>query len=332
MSRLTVAEVKSEIAIAASIVSTDSRIYDYINRATQRLLPQGLWVGTTQRFRVCTNEKCLTWPRQVETILSYAVCSWPGSVRNGWYEFLPNGPGVVATDKCMGRNLIDRGEYPAFADISGTNKKLKVYGAVADDAGTQQVILQGYDENNNWIRTKQGDTWYDGELVYIDNGTPRTTENYFTALTGIIKPVTNGPMRIYEYNTTDTTERQIGYYEPDETHPRYRRSYVPEIPSAGTGSGCTTVPVDIIAKVRYAPVRGDNDWLLISNVPALTEMVRGLKLFESGDRAGGLECETLAIKYLNDELRNYNGDGAQAVLKVENTATFGAGSVENAIS
>jgi hypothetical protein len=151
-----------------------------VNEAIQSLLNKGKWFGTTQTYRVCVTDSCLTWPRQFATIEKVDVCGQPVSIRNQWFEFEKNGPGL-RTDKnayCDGLQLHDRGTACTFADVSGTNKKIKVYASVAE-SGSSKILLQGYDENGAWIRTQSGGAWVDGEYVTISTTPQTTTKKFF---------------------------------------------------------------------------------------------------------------------------------------------------------
>lgn len=339
MSRLTVSEAKTEIADAANLDYADlTRITAYINKAVRRLLPKGKWRDTFAWMRFCANNACITLPRQVDTVEAVAVCGSPGTIRDQWYSYLPNGPGTATC--CDGQSsscssgMIDRGEHPSFNDITAgeTDRKIRVYADVTE-ASTSYITLQGYDENGNWIRTLDGSTWIDGEKVLISTAVQVST-NFFTRLSRVIKPVTNGTVRIYEYNTTTAANVQaLGFYEPDETIPMYRRYYLGAVSGGSShGGDCDTVPVDVMVKLRFVPVSTENDFIMIGNLPALVEMVRAIRKYENNLIAEATAYEALAVKYLDEELRNYIGDGTVVQMKVESRATFGAGLVENPVS
>lgn len=346
MSRLTVSEAAEEIAEAANLCATDTtRICAYINKAVRRLLPKGKWRDTYARMRICSKACCITFPRQVDTVEAVAVCGVPGTLRDQWFEFLIGGPGTPSHcadsddscgSSCLGNQMVDRGEHPAFDDIvsTETDRKIRVYADVAESA-TAKITLQGYDENGNWIRTLDGATWIDGEKVLIST-TPQLTTKFFTKLSRVIKPVTNGVVRLYEYNnTTAANVKALAFYEPDETIPMYRRYYMPSIAGVAGGSGesaCDTVPVDLMVKLRFVPVRVANDFVMIGNLPALVEMVRAIRKYENNLFTEGAAHEALAVKYLDEELRSFLGDGAVVQMRVESRATFGAGMVEGPIS
>jgi hypothetical protein len=153
---LTLADIKTAVARVLSTNTNDERVAEYVSRAQERLLHKGKWVGTYGRYRVCVNDSCLTWPREIETIEAAALCNWPIDIRNGWYEFLGTGPGV-SNDNCgCARNLIDRGNSIAFDDVRGTGKKLAFYADSIEDLGAE-VLVRYYDSNGNKYYTTDAD-------------------------------------------------------------------------------------------------------------------------------------------------------------------------------
>lgn len=329
---LTVAEARDRIASAAGLCADDARVLSYINRSIRRLLPKGKWVGVYQNFRICVSSDCITWPRQIETIEAVNVCGHPIKIRNSWFEFLESGPGSQGS--CGGLKLVDRGQHCAFDDITAgeTDRKIKVYADVNEGAG-KTIILQGYDQYGNWIRTQDGTAWIDGEKLVIPTtaATQTTSTKFFSKLVRVIKPSTNGAIRLYEYNTTTAANvRALAYYEPDETLPNYRRSYLPGLSNHHTSDDCESVQVEVVAKLRYYPVANENDFLLIGNLDALEQMVIGLTQFDNRNFAEGYTSEKYAVSLLNEELAAHLGDGPVLMMRVEG-GDFGAGSVENAV-
>ncbi len=328
MNRLRLTDVRSAIARVMNVCSTDSRVRDLANEAHRRLVAKGKWVGTVQRYRICTGTSaCLTWPRQIETIEAYQICNTPGTVRNQWYEYVGHGPGLLDEDDNWFHQLVDRGTAVAFDDIIGTTKRIRVVSDVGESA-TARILLQGYDENANWIRTQDAGSWIDGEYVTISTGGNNSTKK-FTSLTGVIKPTTNGPVRLYEYDdTTGTFSKALAYYENDETVPIYRRSMIPGLNNLSGCDGdstCDNTKVTIIAKLRHIDVVNDNDFFLLGSISALKLMVMSILKEERNLIEEAIVYESRAIKELQDELSSFEGDGALPVLKTESSETWGAG-------
>ena len=318
--KITLSDAKPTIAKILSMATTDARLLDYINEAQERLLHKGKWPGTFARYKVTDSDGVITWPRQLETIETVAVADTPGVVRGQWYEFLESGPGLRDSADGESLLLVDRGEACLFSDLTGTDKKLRLYTTVAGDAG-ETVLLQGYDENGDWIRTQIGSTWTDGDQVTL-TATYVETTNFFSSLMAAQKPETSGNVKVWERDTTKSTERLVGEWEPTETRPRYRRSLIPGLSTTNTGN------VTVVGKLRYIPAKVDTDWLLIPSVPALKLMVMAVRKEENNliEEAEGYEFK--AVRVLNELLHQYLGDGMVPVPRIQSTA-FGGGEVQN---
>lgn len=312
-------ETLSDIASVINLPTTDVRWLRTLNQCQQRLLETGdLFWGSHGRYLFCATDGCLTWPRAIAAIEAVSVCHEPITIRNSWYEFLD---AMVGTCGCA-PNLLERGVAPAFNDILGINKKIRVYADVAESA-TAKILLQGYDASNQWIYTETSPgsgVWVEGEYVTIST-TPTLSTKLFTSLTAVQKPITNGVVRLYEYDTTLTTQRALAIYEPDETRPSYRRSLIPGI--SATGGDCASQAVTVEAKHAFIPARVDTDWLLIGNLMALELGCKALKM-EKAERWTDAEVYwAKARKVLQDELRHHLGHGIVQPIRTPHKSIWG---------
>lgn len=331
MNRLRFADVKTAIARVLNECVTSPRVLSVANEAHRRLVAKGKWVGTVIDYQICiSNSACLVWPRQIETIEAYWICNMPGTVRNGWYSANLNGPGLLDEDSCSCRTLIDRPMTATFDQPDNATSKVQVYSEVPETAGLE-ILIRGYDENSNWIRTEHGGDWVDGEYVSIST-TPNLTVNKFTNITEVIKPVTKGNVRLWQYDTSlNTATKALAFYEPDETVPVYRQSLIPGLQNASGGEDCSQNKVTVRAKLRHIDVRTDNDFFLLGNLAALKLMAMAILKEERNLFDESMAYEAKAIKELNDELGSFEGDGVVATLRTENPATWGGGGIINPI-
>jgi len=328
--RLRWSDVKSELAAVLGMASTSSRVISLTNEAQQRLISKGKWVGTYARYRICINSACITWPRQIEAIEAFTICDVPGTVRSPWFEFLSNGPGKLDEDSNFGYQLVDRGHAATFDDVVATGaNKLRVHSDVAESASSR-ILIQGYDENANWVRTLDAGEYVDGEYVTISS-TYQYTSTRWSNITGIQKPVTNGTVRVYEYSTTlSSAIKAIGFYENDETVPMYRRSIIPGLANTegcNCDSDCTNKTITVMAKLAYIPVRNDNDYLMIGNLPALKDMVKSCDYRDKNQFELAAAYEQSAVAELKAELEAHIGHGTVTPIRVEHRSTFGGGGV-----
>lgn len=339
MRRLRYIDIRPTLARVMNVcdaAASDATILPILNEAHSRLVARGKWVGTTQSYRICVgNDSCLVWPRQIEAIEAFSVCRNPGTLRNQWYEFSEQGPHGLKESNNWFTTMIDKGTTVVFDEIGSdtTTKRIQVIADVAE-AASSQILIQGWggatSSSMDWIRTQVGGTWYDGEYVNIST-TAQLTTNFFKKITGITKPVTNGPVRIFEYeNSTGLQIKQLGYYEADEKVPLYRKSFLPGIGnmtgcSDSSDNSCTTKQITVIAKLRHIDVTGDNDYLLIGNVGALKLAVQAVLKEDRNLMEEAAGYWGIAISELQAELSTFEGDGSIPILKTESRDTWGAG-------
>ncbi len=305
--------------------ATDPRVYDYVNRATERLLYDGKWKGTVQTFRLCVDaDRCIVWPREIETIEAISVDSSPYPIESEWYEFNPHGPGQIEQERCLSGRLIDRGEVPAFDSVVGEDKKLAVFTDRNEGAG-KYINLQFYNTSGQWVQST-----FDGEVIDGENvAIPSTagTYNYTTreimagGLVRVSKDITLGIVRLYEYNTTTGALRPLAYYQPDEEVPVYRRSLIPDLDD----DSCEQKNVTVAAKLRFIPVRTDQSYVMISQKEALRCACKAV-LKEEQDLYQEAQANwAIAYRILNAQLHHHKGDGELPRIKVESRRTFGGG-------
>lgn len=347
--RLTFGSIRSTITKVLNLCETDTdRILSYVNRACERLMNEGNWLGTIARYRVCVSSGCITWPRSIETILAFALCKTPLPIMSPWFEFLGNGTWLRDQDCASGWGcgtmLIPRDETASFDNVIGTNKKLSVYCDVTEDA-TAQIILQFYNDSAQWVRTQNAGEWIDGEAVTLGPaGVYVATTNLCMAngYVRCIKPVTNGIVRLYEEDATTGDRRPLAYYEPDETIPVYTRSQVPGL-TISDSDDCQQRSVTVMAKKRFIPVAKDNDFLPISHTEAIRMAVQSIWKSENNLQAeasmymnGGIDPVTRgriegAVPLLQRQLQNYRGAGQINPIKMQNAHVFGAGGIPSLI-
>lgn len=339
MRQLTLSEVRAVVAPSINLCSTDERVVSYINRAQERMMAEGDWLGTWALYRICVNSSCLSWPRPIERITMLNICDQPVPVRNQWYEFIENGPGYTKADNtCAPWQGIDQNQSPLFSDITSTAKKVKVYADYTEAVGAK-ILLKGFDANYNWIQTTYNGSLIEGEYVTISASTPAVSTKYF-APPGpqiVIKPVTNGPVRLYSYDDTVSPVAQapIAVYEGGETNPIYRRTKIPNL-ARTSDDECLTRTVTALVKLRHIDVVSDNDTLTIQSREAFRLACQSIRQEENGFMESSLSYmygfpdpvtrrrKGGAIGVLQSELDNYLGAGAINPIRYEPACIAGA--------
>lgn len=319
--------VKAACAKVLNLNASDSRVLDYVNRAIERLLYEGKWKDTLARYAVCVTNGCLVWPRQIETIEGIAVCESPFTIRNGFYEFLENGPGVLKDTSAVGLTMVDRGNVVAFDTPLGTGKKLAIYADGTEAAGT--VLLRYFDSNGNRVFTTYQGAVIEGERLTIPAAGAYTYSTYQVLPSGlyaVIKPVTKYPIRLYEYAVAGGALKALAYYEPDEVVPEYRASFIPCLAGQGCGTaGCSSSIVTIIAKLRYIPATGDDSILMIPHTDAIRLGVQAVKKEEDNMLDEAQKYWMTAIRSLDQQLKHWKGSGVVAPIRMVGSSTYGGG-------
>lgn len=333
MYRTTLGDIRPIVALVRGICSDDTRIPGYVNDAQMRLQSRGRWVSLWQKYRICTNDACITWPRQIETIEMMAMCQNPGTVRNEWFEFLENGPGLQDTDGSIGLGMIDRGMACTFSDPQNTTTVLRVYADNSTDVTNAKTIrVFGLDQNGNEILALDGTP---GELMTLANPYVQSTHNFWK-ITGVQRDATLGYVRMYGWDTVALSSIALAVYEPSETRPLYRRSFIPGIQQMGACCGtdpttCAKKSVTVMAKLRYIPAVSDLDWLIIGNIPAMRDMIQSLKFKEDELFQQAQLLEMSAINELEKELKSFQGDGEVIAVRMQDRFSWGGGGIGNLV-
>jgi hypothetical protein len=322
--KLKYGNIKATLAKVLNMVASDSRVLDYANRAIERLLHEGKWVDTTVRYQICVSEKCLVWPRQIETIEAVFMCRRPLTIRGMWYEALENGPGLVDSDSCGPcLTMIDRGNTVTFDWVRTTGYKLSIYADGTETAGT--VLIRYFDSSGNKVYTTYLGDVIEGERLTIPAAGNYTDSTYEVLPYGIYhveKPSTTRNIRLYAKKISDNSLIPLAYYEPDELLPVYRMSYLTELDN---GNDCGTTQVTVIAKLRFIPAINDDSVMMISHADAIRLGVQAIKKEEDNLLAEGTLYWQMAIKCLNDQLRQYRGSGQVDPIRFVSQESWGGG-------
>lgn len=313
--RFTLGTITSGRAPAVlGLCSTDTRIVQWANAAQERLMNCGRWYGTVVRAKFCVSDGCLVWPREVATVEGVRLCGKPIANSNMWYEFTEYIDPYC--DMCCWKTdprLVALSNTPVVAEIEA-GKAVVAYATNAADVG-KDIIVQGRDSGNAWVRTDDPDdpgTPLDGERITLalTPGTVGTTLWAANGITGIQKEDTDYPVLLYQYDTTTTaTEQLLGRYQPNEEYPEYRKSSLRNI---GNGCCCSTdddgdavYTVEAIVSLQHVPVSAANDWFILQNQHALELGMQALLFEEDGKDAEAEIKWKKAIRELKRQNEKY---------------------------
>lgn len=325
MNRLTFKDVRSSRIpqVVGTCASDTVTLASYVNEAQERLTFPGQetgWFGTWAKmvFNVNPSNPFITAPREVARLIDIDVCRKPIRINNEFWEFLEFGVGLQRSDcNCSGFNpgnvcnqmqAYDRGMFHTTTDLTFGNK-LRLYMLNTADLA-KRVFFSGVDVNGNIIYTMDNGFQVNG--FYVALGSPFVDSPMtLSALTGIQKDTTLGPVTVYQVDGVGT-QSLLATLAPDDQSPMYRRYFIQNLPSqcCDCDSPSGVAQVTAMAKLDLIPVRNDNDFLLIQNMAALKhecQAVRLEEMDEDGAKKQSLYHHGMAIKLLNQQLNHYMG-------------------------
>lgn len=320
---------------------TDPRFIERLNLAQQEIINLGDWPGVVDRWHLLFDEITgeLVLPYYLDRLMQVTVDRVAAQIMSPWAEFVQYGVGpqddtVLAGDgnsnfvpRCWIRDCLDRGEVVSRFPIPVADGPwvLRCYATVDEAvAGVNPVInLQGYKDKKVIRSLTDGTsgTWYNGENLEIDFGVPYTeTTHEFDSLSAVVKPETNGYVRITAWNGTD--EITLSDYAPVETTPSYRNYFIPQLyrPQQGV---CNRV-VLARARRRFVPVAEADDVLIIGNIPALKAMIIAQWKRDAGNVDEAEYYLATCKRILTEEAMAYRGKSRTPAISFTRGFSIGA--------
>jgi hypothetical protein len=270
-----------------------------INEACERFFVSGRWKGMIVEVDLDASQGYITLPRRCEAILGVTMDKAPRTPFSRWYSFVPGGPGQVTSSGHCGPDLIlDAGDHhPVFRDPPYDVFRLRVkVPSVLDRNAGDYVVLKGADADGNSVFAADGS---EGLLLNLTTDSNTSTQ-YFSSVTGVLKPLTNGYLSLWAVNANGE-ETQIGEYEPGETNIGYRRYTIVRANSA------QSPVVRALCKRRFVPVTSENDDIIPDNMGALKLGLISLKYEDTNDLERATEYFQTALSLLNAELKELRG-------------------------
>ncbi len=292
----------------SGVCTTSQEFTDLIGDSVEQLMERGSWWNTLRVLRGCIYNQCITWPRQVGTVLAFNRCGRSVPPKNQWYDYdavLPEhvhqwnkfNSFACATDLA----LVDRGTSPVFNQIPcGLPKFLRFYITQPTDVG-KTITIFGKSGGIEVITLRLDGTIQPGLVVTL--ALPFvTTTIAFDSVDRVIKDPTDGP--VYGYQFDGINQFALATYAPSETLPDYRTS---RIESSGCGGqNCNIWPNQISAFVKIQFIRPvhDDDEVQIDCIEALALAIQSIKVGDAYDSQGAEGMMLRAVRVLNLQLRN----------------------------
>lgn len=216
---------------------------------------------------ICVVDGAVTLPADVQTVLAISVDGYPTLLRDQWFQFHANGPGIM---KWQSWDFADElGRVCTWKEPSAPVKLIAVVENPLDNNNVE-LRVYGWDVNGKRIYTTgPAGVLEDGFLVPCMYGVQGFNPEApaIARIDRIQKTRSNGFIKLLAVNPSDNSSHtQIGYYLPWETSPAYRRIRVPH-----------NTWIRIKYKRKDLDVRGIGDWINFDNREAILLFAKAVK-------------------------------------------------------
>lgn len=286
-----------------------------LSDAVRLLVNKGLNDALLGEMELCVCDGCITLPRDVGTVLGINVCGTPTLIQDQFFKYHINGPGSY-----NGCGIItEMGQVCTYRDPSALAYLIAEVTSAADNGKKLRVYALDASGNKIFSAGPNG-TLEEGFLVpQIFGYSPHNTDiPALSRIYRISRDATRDYVRLIAINASDlASQTQIGYFEPDEVLPSYRRIRVPHKSS-----------VLVKYKKSSLQLRSQRDFINCDNYEALRLACRAVKFRTDDlfDKARAAEEE--ASRILSEETQSKLPSGPrvpqviQSVYKDENESLF----------
>jgi hypothetical protein len=251
-----------------------------------------------------------------------------------WAQFIQYGPGEPEDRNqynvswCDNLSIRDLGEVPTrliqlgeYTDAAGP-WNLRVYANTAvNETPGLTMNVQGM-LGDEMVRTEVDGVWIDGENISITSGSSYVqSAMQFDTITAVVKPVTNGYVRLAAWN--GTVEIDLSNYEPSETNPSYHRYYSAWLHRLQANDERLR-KVRARCRRRFVPIAQDNDELTITNINALKAGLIGQWKRDAGNLEQAEYYMGKAIQILEKEAKAYRGKAKLPAISYQYGTPMGA--------
>jgi hypothetical protein len=281
--RLTLGKAKEKLADHAPA----DKLEDRINRAIERILVSGKFMGGMDRIRLRATYGDITLPRRYRTVEGVKI-DQDGSgnytvrpLTNGWFEFL-EGKQTLSDAQRLGYGM---DSVRSLGDGHAIMHDLPDGGTLQIDTteAIYTVVLYGRDSIGMPLK------------VTLTQASP-SIANAFKRIERIHKEKTTNFVKVQ--HTDGTTVTDLAIIEPDEEETFYRR-YVDD-----AITNVAEADVYAFVKVRHIETTSDDDVLPITNITALGFEMDSIHFKAENDYSLSEQYHNDALNLLNEELKD----------------------------
>jgi hypothetical protein len=349
MNQRSYGQVKAQLAQisgTSGFPMNNSRVMQLLNQATEELMNEGDWPGVVDRYLFRSPDGHIILPEFLDRIMGVAINNIPYTTKSPWYEFVEYGPGPQGdcswVDAVIDRDevAINKAQFPDADDGPWTlYTKCEAIDETVDGE-RPTILVKGSAGDERVVRTNAGTGWINGEELELNGDTDPYTfygTAVFESVTAVIKPITNGYIELWATNGDAAEDVQLATYSPEQVNPSYHSYYLPALKNCwGMGTllnGCcwcpdgsdgpTDITVLVRGRRRFVPVLGDDDELIITNIPALISMMMAIQKREVSDPVGYGGYKAAAVDIMQKEARSYRGKMKTPALTFDRGASVG---------
>lgn len=284
---------------------TSKEFRDVINKAQRMLTKRGDWFGTVWLAQFCIHGCRIAWPRYVGTILAARPCRGAAmQLFNNWYSFISPYSGFCSAsglrDWGASAVLQDDNPAPTFNDITGASGKLIRYHVVKRNDLGKKITLYGKAYGAQPLQEKDSNGVWQNGLTLTAQAPFASTSIAVTQIGSIIRDVTEGMAYLYEYDPITDLLRDLAVFEPNETHPQYRRSLIrnyAQICGSRDAYGVCQKQIDALVSLEFIEAVHERDFLLIDDFDALAFAIEAVKAGQAKDVA---MCEAKLLEAVRE--------------------------------
>jgi hypothetical protein len=270
-------------------ICREEKLFRYMTDAIRMLANKGDIDPLVGALDICVQNKCVTLPREVETVFGVNLAGRPALGHNELFSWHLNGPG-----DCKGRcdySWFDELPAVTYKDIICPGKLIAFVDKPSDSGKKLRVF--GFDKQNKPLQTLVDGVWEEGLLVPTIYGyaVPAASDPTVGRITDIVKEPSDGIIRLSTFDSSSSSGTLIGIYDPDETHPRYRRIKI--------SRGCPWVR--IVYRKKSFEITSLNTRILLHSRFALVMAMKAVKFYLDSDVANGMQFEAHASRILTEQ-------------------------------
>jgi hypothetical protein len=237
---------------------------------------------------ICTTNsgRCLSLPPEISTVLAINICGHPSLGKDVLFNFHLNGPGDGCGDKCEYSWQDQGGAHSTYRDIVEP-AKLVAYLQRQEDTGSS-FIVYGFDSSGNRLRHQVSGAWREGYPIPTIYGfaIPDSAMPAIARITGVLKAVTSGTVRLSTIDDSGATGTTLGIYDPLETLPQYRRIKL----------GRCAPWVRIAYRITNPKLQSQTDRIPLRSRTAFLLGLRALQFYNNQDLALAQQYEANAMR------------------------------------